>query len=180
MGAGVLIYVRQRKHVRPPPNRLDPALVEAIGYIPAPAFVVSSYGEVIVMNAAGHAWLDEAPAHASALHRPGGPDPDVFRVTSSRDTRRCYSLAVLREASVRRGARGVPARWGLTRRELEVVGCIVRGLTNQQIAGELGCANGTVVHHVTSILRKANVTNRATLIVAVIASADQSCPLPHS
>ena len=172
--------MRHRKHVRPQPSRLDPALVEAIGYIPVPAFVVSTYGEVIAMNEAGHTWLEESPAHRFSLCRPSGPDPDVFRVTPSRDARRGYNLAVLRQPSTRRAMPGVPSRWGLTPREAEVVGCIVRGLTNQQIAGELGCALGTVVHHVTSILRKADVANRASLIVAVIASADQSWPLPHS
>jgi DNA-binding CsgD family transcriptional regulator len=173
--------MRHRKHVRPQPSRLDPALVEAIRHIPVPAFVVSTYGEVIAMNPAGHTWLEERPAHHSALCRTAGPDPDVFRVTSSRDARRGYNLAVLRQPSnTRRSEPLVPPRWGLTPREVEVVACIARGLTNQQIASELGCALGTVVHHITSILRKADVSNRASLIVAVIASGDQSWPLPHS
>ena len=160
--------MRPRRHTRPPPSRLDPALVEAIRYIAVPAFVVSAHGDILTMNPAGHAWLEQVPVRSMALTRAGGPDPELFRVTKSCGGNRVYSLVVLRHVEERAAELRVPTRWGLTRREHEVAACIVRGVTNQQIAVELGCANATVERHVTSILRKANVENRASLIVAIM------------
>jgi len=157
--------------LRPHAPRLDAALVEAIGYIPVPAFVVSGHGDVVAMNAAGHAWLDEVPVRSSALTRAGGPDPTQFRVTPSRQGNQHYYLVVLRNAKLRTAEPAPPVHWGLTPREREVVDCLVRGATNAQIATQLGCANATIERHVTSILRKANVANRASLIVAVITTS---------
>jgi DNA-binding NarL/FixJ family response regulator len=49
----------------------------------------------------------------------------------------------------------------LTARELEVVACIARGLSNRQIAAELVIANGTTERHVANILRKLGMRSRA-------------------
>jgi DNA-binding NarL/FixJ family response regulator len=48
----------------------------------------------------------------------------------------------------------------LTSRELEVLQCIGRGLTNQEIAAHLVVEVGTVKNHVHNILEKLNVNNR--------------------
>jgi DNA-binding CsgD family transcriptional regulator len=160
--------MRHRNHARPRTQRLDPALVEAIRYIPVPTFVVSATGEIVAMNGAGHAWLESAPERESLLSRAGGPAAETFRVTPSRAGHRSYSLAVLRRAELPAAESRTPMRWGLTPREEEVAGCIARGVTNQQIAAQLGCSSSTIERHVTNILRKANVANRATLIVAIM------------
>ncbi len=49
---------------------------------------------------------------------------------------------------------------GLTSRELEVLGLIGKGLTNQEIAEQLVIEIGTVKNHVHSILEKLNVGSR--------------------
>jgi DNA-binding NarL/FixJ family response regulator len=49
---------------------------------------------------------------------------------------------------------------GLTSRELEVLGLIGQGLTNQEIAEKLVIEIGTVKNHVHSILEKLNVGSR--------------------
>jgi DNA-binding NarL/FixJ family response regulator len=48
----------------------------------------------------------------------------------------------------------------LTQRELEVLGFISQGLTNQEIASHLIVEVGTVKNHVHSIIKKLNVNNR--------------------
>jgi DNA-binding NarL/FixJ family response regulator len=53
----------------------------------------------------------------------------------------------------------------LTEREREVVGLIVRGCTNREIAEELVIAEGTAVRHVANILNKLNLKSRAQVAV---------------
>ncbi len=48
----------------------------------------------------------------------------------------------------------------LTSRELDVLSMLVKGLTNQQIADELGLQHGTVRIHVSNILSKLQADNR--------------------
>lgn len=48
----------------------------------------------------------------------------------------------------------------LTRRELEVVGLLARGMTNQQIADELVISLHTAIRHVANILEKTGAPNR--------------------
>jgi predicted ATPase/DNA-binding CsgD family transcriptional regulator len=49
---------------------------------------------------------------------------------------------------------------GLTAREREIVGCVVRGLRNSAIADELGISPATVARHVANIMRKLGVSSR--------------------
>lgn len=58
----------------------------------------------------------------------------------------------------------VVAAWGLTPAQTGVLRGVVRGLTNKEIATELGNAEATVEVHVTRILRKARATGRTSLV----------------
>jgi DNA-binding NarL/FixJ family response regulator len=49
---------------------------------------------------------------------------------------------------------------GLTRREAEVLEGLTRGLTNPEIAAELGVHPSTVKSHVATLFRKLGVSNR--------------------
>ncbi len=53
----------------------------------------------------------------------------------------------------------------LSDREMEVLECVVRGLSNKEIAGLLGISHQTVKNHVTSILRKFGVEDRTQAVV---------------
>jgi DNA-binding NarL/FixJ family response regulator len=53
----------------------------------------------------------------------------------------------------------------LSVREMEVLECVVRGLSNKEIAGLLGISHQTVKNHVTSILRKFSVEDRTQAVV---------------
>lgn len=54
---------------------------------------------------------------------------------------------------------------GLTAREHEVARLVARGLTNKEVARELGLADGTVKLHVHNILQKLGEKNRYALLL---------------
>ena len=53
----------------------------------------------------------------------------------------------------------------LSEREMEVLECVVKGMSNKEIAGLLGISHQTVKNHVTSILRKFSVEDRTQAVV---------------
>jgi len=53
----------------------------------------------------------------------------------------------------------------LSEREMEVLECVVKGLSNKEIANLLGISHQTVKNHVTSILRKFSVEDRTQAVV---------------
>lgn len=53
----------------------------------------------------------------------------------------------------------------LSDRETEVLSCVVRGMSNKEIASSLGISQQTVKNHVTSILRKIGVEDRTQAVV---------------
>jgi len=72
----------------------------------------------------------------------------------------------LGKRGARRSTLANPA--GLTRRELEVLPLVARGLSNREIAGRLVVSDRTVEHHVTAILRKLEVHTRAEASAAAV------------
>lgn len=53
----------------------------------------------------------------------------------------------------------------LSDREMEVLSCVVRGLSNKEIASLLGISHQTVKNHVTAVLRKFGVEDRTQAVV---------------
>jgi DNA-binding NarL/FixJ family response regulator len=53
----------------------------------------------------------------------------------------------------------------LSDREMEVLSCVVNGMSNKEIASSLGISHQTVKNHVTSILRKFGVEDRTQAVV---------------
>jgi len=63
----------------------------------------------------------------------------------------------------------VPARkFGLTRRELDIVRSIVSGLTNKEIAANCSLREDTVKHHLSKIFDKVGASNRLELALFVM------------
>ena len=60
------------------------------------------------------------------------------------------------------------ARLGLTRRELQIIGALVDGQTNKDIAATFGISEYTVKHHLTNIYDKLGVYNRVELVLFAI------------
>jgi DNA-binding NarL/FixJ family response regulator len=57
---------------------------------------------------------------------------------------------------------------GLTAREQEVLSLVARGLSNKEIAAELGTAAGTVKIHVQNILQKLSVADRTEAVTVAV------------
>jgi DNA-binding NarL/FixJ family response regulator len=72
----------------------------------------------------------------------------------------------------------------LTHREKEILGLVVRGYTNRQIAGELFLAESTVKTHLSSALRKLDARSRAEAAAMVLDPGEGHeltiLPLPNS
>ena len=60
-------------------------------------------------------------------------------------------------------------RYGLSRRELEVLRCLVAGGTNAEISGKLHIAESTVVYHIKRLLQKMQARNRTELVSKLVA-----------
>lgn len=56
----------------------------------------------------------------------------------------------------------------VTRREREVLHLVIQGCTNKDIAQRLGISDYTARDHVSALLRKAGVKNRAQLIACYL------------
>jgi two-component system, NarL family, nitrate/nitrite response regulator NarL len=65
-------------------------------------------------------------------------------------------------------------RYGLTKRELQIVGALVEGQTNKDIAATFGVSEYTVKHHLTNVFDKLGVYNRLELVLFAI--SHQLCP----
>jgi DNA-binding NarL/FixJ family response regulator len=72
------------------------------------------------------------------------------------------SLATSESRDKSRGA------YGLTRREQQIVQHVVAGLTNRDIAQQLGISEDTVKHHVTNVFNKVGVSTRLELALFAV------------
>ena len=74
-------------------------------------------------------------------------------------------VAVMIESFGHRGSLSQAARaYGLTKRETEILGSVVRGMSNAEIADMLYIAQSTVADHIKSIMRKTKTTKRVQLL----------------
>jgi DNA-binding CsgD family transcriptional regulator len=76
-----------------------------------------------------------------------------------------------------RGIRGIPRgprpatrenRFGLTAREMEVLACVVTGLSNHAIARQFSLSTRTIEHHITSMLQKTGAQSRSELVALTL------------
>ena len=61
-----------------------------------------------------------------------------------------------------------PAKFGLTKREMQILALVVAGRTNREIAKRISISEQTVKHHVTNIFDKVGVYNRLELALFAI------------
>jgi DNA-binding NarL/FixJ family response regulator len=63
-----------------------------------------------------------------------------------------------------RDANPASIRWGLTRREIEVLDLLLTAASDKEIARHLGISRSTASKHVENILKKMKVTNRTAAV----------------
>ncbi len=85
------------------------------------------------------------------------------------DGRRMSSLEEVLSEFKREAKQDAPVNWNLTRRELEVVGLIVKGLSNRDIARQFNLSEETVKRHLSNIFEKLNISTRLELAIFAIA-----------
>lgn len=64
----------------------------------------------------------------------------------------------------------------LTPRQLAVLELVVAGLSNKQVAADLGISEGTVELHMTAILKKSRTESRAALLAKYFTQTSGSKP----
>ncbi len=110
-----------------------------------------------------------------------GADPAP---TGPSSARAFEALQFVQGAAAQGGFQTQPgiAALGLTPRQAEVLGLLLKGQPNKLIARELGLSVETVKDHVAAVLRVLNVSSRtqAVLAVAQMAHHAASAPEPHS
>lgn len=133
-----------------------------------PVFVVSASGRPIIMNTGARAlWSANRQETAEDINDALKGDKRKFRVSAVVGNGIAAHWLLVRNAvgtaSVARQHHAVKA-WGLTAREGEVLSRVAEGRTNAAIARDLSCAERTIELHVTHLLKKAHVSNRASLV----------------
>jgi DNA-binding CsgD family transcriptional regulator len=126
----------------------------------------------------GHQWMLESAGEAVGMlgvHVEGsyGDDPRLRLVA---DFVPWFGLALSRTVTRKSPAEGwswdervasATERYGLTRRQREVLAQLVQGLSNKEIANVLGCTEDTVEVHVSAIHKKVGVDGRTRLTARV-------------
>jgi DNA-binding CsgD family transcriptional regulator len=143
-------------------------LVAALETLACPAFIVNGSGHVAFANKTAVDLFEHAPRDTvhklrGVLDTRGRPGTATrVALSGARD----HFLVLFQDASPVQEARlnAASGRWGLTLREREVLGRVVLGDSNKEIAGRLQCHEGNVERHVTSLLRKARCDGRGRLV----------------
>lgn len=132
-----------------------------------PVFVVSASGRPVIMNTGARGlWGESRGAVAAEIHDALKGDGRNFRVSAVVGNGIAAHWLLVRNVGTASVARQSHAQrsWGLTSRESAVLGLVAEGKTNASIARDLSCAERTVELHVTRLLNKARVANRASLV----------------
>jgi two-component system, NarL family, nitrate/nitrite response regulator NarL len=77
-------------------------------------------------------------------------------------------MMYLREQNISQQPSRARSSFGLTRRETEILGTIVGGLSNKEIAQKFTLSEDTVKHHLTNIFDKVGVSSRLELALFAI------------
>jgi len=113
-------------------------------------------------------WDDDRPfAGLGIIKNPGDPpfSENVPALARSMQGYLEFNLASHPRLQRERMIARLTARYGLTRREIEIAELVCQGLTNHDLVEELGIGLGTVKTHLMNIFTKLEIENRASLSV---------------
>lgn len=154
----------------------QPALETALDAIGCPALIVGAGGDVLRANEAAQALLDRDGIEirtSLAKAVAGERGPLIWALTPLRDSGLGLGYLALLKTSSKEGklddaVREATRRWNLTARQRQVLELVAQGHTNALVAQTLEVRDRTVEFHVTAILDKAGVDNRASLIAKLL------------
>jgi DNA-binding CsgD family transcriptional regulator len=151
------------------------ALEAALGRIGSAAFLLAGTTAIVAANAPARRLLASCDRDVrAALHDAlaGRSSQPVFALTEIRDRGiPTHWLAVARPTREARIATAIDAavrRWQLTGRQAQVATLVVRGLSNAAIAADLSISIRATELHVTALLDRAGVDNRAALVATIL------------
>jgi len=132
----------------------------------------SSSHVVILRTTANERWMDEFVAGSAGTVSICDSDLNVVRdkLSDLADRISIQSRATTAAVPVSIAEMGIfeRPRFGLTRRELQVIGAILEGQTNKDIAATFSISQCTVKHHLTRIFDKLGVSNRLELALFAV------------
>jgi len=91
-------------------------------------------------------------------------DNILLRIVPLRSYSVKYAMIMIESFGSRGSLDKAAQAFHLTRREVEILECVVHGMSNAEIAKALHIAQSTVGDHVKSLMRKANTTKRIQLV----------------
>jgi two-component system, NarL family, nitrate/nitrite response regulator NarL len=113
---------------------------------------------------AGHFWVSRAMItdFVHQIRKNAGAEVQKLSVTQAEKVGVAVPTA---NAVSPRMAEAEAYGFGLTRREAQIIGALVDGQTNKDIAGTFGISECTVKHHLTNVYDKLGVYNRVELVL---------------
>lgn len=161
-------FLRHERILRAGEPHGTPLVAGALELIGLPALVFDSRGKLAIANLAARELVERdasvIPVAVSALR--GRPSRRVHSVTRIRETdNKEHAIILLTEATRDLEARcaDARARWALSARQAVVLGLLVQGLPNKDIATRLRSSVRTVEVHVSAILGRAKCETRSEL-----------------
>lgn len=147
-------------------SAVEAALEAALSLLPGLAFAFDREGKILASNARARtpdpsmperarAFLDQTPLEGARIARMG--EATVVLLTDGRASTEHTLDVALVEAK---------KRWSLTPKQTEILGHLVGGASNKEIASLLDCSLSNVEAHLTALLRRAGCGSRGELIAA--------------
>lgn len=138
------------------------ALESLMEFLAGPAFILAKRSHIVFSNQAGRSLLAAnyratCERIRAALAGQRARELQTLRLNESGDDWLVFEPLRGITSTVRRAK----LKWELTERQTEVAAGILRGLSNKQIATELGITENTVEYHVTRLLQSAGAGTRA-------------------
>lgn len=165
---------------RAPEESGERALGVVLEHIPRAAFICDRHAHIARANAEGKRALaaDEISWRgrvAAAVRGEESSDAiSVSKISVPGEKPRYLVVARTGADPVEAALEVAKRRWVLSERESAVLCRVASGMTNREIAEDLGLASRTVELRITSLLRKAEVDSRAQLIVSLWELSEES------
>lgn len=152
------------------------ALLEALS---TAAFIADGAGRVVLTNRWGRNLLQREPetVHGWIHHGLAGtckPPLEAQLLAPSSRTPHCLVVQRQRPAGFEERVALAQERWGLTRRQVEVLRCLAQGMSNKATADLLAVSQKTTELHVTTLLQKVGVSSRSEVVAEFWRLAEQT------